>query len=150
MILLFLILPFLMAGASNMDGFLAEEQKKLDNMEMTEAFLQEFPKDAVILCNFNHVQALTAYYMDNENVLYGGEPEPLIARLLPECVGMPDVTQIRELVEKNDVYFLGSFNAREELLKEWEEYGITYTEDGSYLLERYWFNVYHLKSENGQ
>ncbi len=150
MVLLLLILPFLMAGDSNMDGFLAEEQKKLDNMEMTEAFLTEFPEDAVILCNFNHVQALTAYYLDNENVLYGGEPEPLISRLLPECVGMPDVTQIKELVEKNDVYFLGSFNAREELLKEWEEYGIVYTEDGSYLLERYWFNVYHLKCENGQ
>jgi hypothetical protein len=81
-------------------------------------------------------------------VLYGGEPETLIARLLPECVGMPDISQIKELVENNDVYFLGSFNSREDLLKEWEQYGITYTEDGSYLLERYWFNVYHLKSEN--
>ena len=149
-IMLLLLIPFVLAGDSNLDGFYAEEQKKLDNMELTESFLQDFPKDAVILCNFNHVQALTAYYLDNENVLYGGEPEALISKLLPECVGMPDTAQIEELVKNNDVYFLGSFNSREDLLKEWEQYGITYTEEGSYLLERYWFNVYHLKSENGQ
>ena len=149
MIALFLLIPFLMAGESNMDGFYAEEHKKLDNMELTEVFLQEFPEDAVLLCNFNHVQALTAYYLDNENVLYDGEPESLIAKLMPNCVGMPDVTKIRELVQTEEVYFLGSFEVRDELLKEWEQYGISYTEDGTYLLERYWFNVYHLKCENG-
>lgn len=149
LVVLLLLVPFLAAGHSNMEGFYAEEHKKLDNMEATDVFLDTFPEDAVILCNFNHVQALTAYYLENENVLYGGEPEPLIARLLPNCVGMPDVIQIKELAETEDVYFLGSFEAREELLKEWEQYGITYTEEGTYLLERYWFNVYHLECENG-
>lgn len=150
MIALLLLVPFLMAGHSNMEGFYAEEHKKLDNMDAAEGFLTDFPEEAVILCNFNHVQALTAYYLDNENVLYGGEPESLIAKLLPNCVGMPDVAQMKELVEENDVYFLGSFEAREELLKEWEQYGISYTEEGSYLLERYWFNVYHLECNKEQ
>ena len=146
LIVLLALIPFLMAGKTNMDGFVAEESKKLSNMQMTDGFLEEFPEDAVVLCNFNHVQALAAYYLDNEVVLYGGEPESLIARLMPNCVGMPETEQIQMLVSENEVYFFGSFNAREDLLKEWEQYGITYTEDGTYLLERYWFNVYHLKS----
>ena len=131
-----------------MQGFCAEEYKKLDQMEFTNEFLTEFPEDAVILCNFNHVQALTAYYLDNENILYGGEPESLIAKMQPHCVGMTDIEQLPQLVKEQDVYFLGSFEAREELLEEWAKDGITYTEEGTYLLERYYFNVYHLKMEN--
>lgn len=144
---LLLLVPFVLAGHSNMEGFVAEEWKKLDNMETTEEFLESFPEDAVILCNFNHVQALTAYYLDNENVLYGGEPETLIQTLLPNCVGMPDTGELSDLVGQNTVYFLGSFEAREELLEEWKEKGILHTEEGSYLLERYWFNVYRLYPE---
>ena len=146
-IFLLLLVPFLLAGHSNMEGFYAEENKKQENMESTEMFLESFPKDAVILCNFNHVQALTAYYLDNENVLYGGEPETLIQKLQPNCTGLTDIDRLPELVEQENVYFLGSFEAREELLNEWAQYGISYTEEGTYLLERYWFNVYHLNME---
>ena len=148
MLMLFLLIPFVLAGHSNMQGFCAEEYKKLDQMEFTNEFLTEFPEDAVILCNFNHVQALTAYYLDNENILYGGEPESLIAKMQPHCVGMTDIEQLPQLVKEQDVYFFGSFEAREELLEEWAKDGITYTEEGTYLLERYYFNVYHLKMEN--
>lgn len=147
-ILLLVWIPFLLAGYSNMKGFYAEENKKVVQMESTQAFLEAFPKDAVILCNFNHVQALTGYYLANENYLYGGEPEKLIATLQPNCLGMPDTEDLQHLVETEDVYFFGSFEAREELLKEWEEKKITYTQEGTYLLERYYFNVYHLKIEN--
>ena len=147
LIVLLALIPFLIAGKTNMDGFVAEESKKISNMHLTDTFLEAFPEEGVILCNFNHVQALAAYYLDNEVVLYGGEPESLIGKLMPNCIGMPEVEQIKELVAKDDVYFFGSFNAREDLLKEWKQYGITYTEDGTFLLERYWFNVYHLKFE---
>lgn len=146
-VMLFVLIPFLFAGYSNMEGFYAEEHKKLDQMELTQPFLEEFPSDAVILCNFNHVQALTAYYLENVNILYGGEPERLIAKLQPHCIGMPDIEVLPQLVEEKDVYFFGSFEAREELLEEWAQYGITYTEEGTYLLERYYFNVYHLRME---
>ncbi len=147
MIMLLMLIPFLLGGQSNMESFYADEQIKTENMEMTNILLEEFPEDAVVLCNFNHVQAIAAHYLDNDIVLYGGTPESLIAKMLPNCKEMPDVLQIQQLVQKNDVYFFGSFNAREELLKEWEQYGIAYTEEGTYLLERYWFNVYHLKYE---
>ena len=138
--------PFLLSGYSNMQGFYGEEDKKIAEMKATQSFLADFPKDAVVLCNFNHVQAVTACYLkdSNEIWLYGSNPEDLIAELLPQCRGLEDTTELLQLVKERDVYFFGSFNSREELLKEWETEGIAYTEEGTYLLERYYFNVYHL------
>ena len=141
-----LFVPFLLSGYSNMQGFYGEENKKIVEMKATQSFLADFPKDAVVLCNFNHVQAVTACYLKdlNEIWLYGSNPEDLIAELLPQCRGLEDTTELLQLVKERDVYFFGSFNSREELLKEWETEGIAYTEEGTYLLERYYFNVYHL------
>ena len=141
-----LFVPFLLSGYSNMQGFYGEENKKIAEMKVTQSFLADFPKDAVVLCNFNHVQAVTACYLkdSNEIWLYGSNPEDLIAELLPQCRGLEDTTELSQLVKERDVYFFGSFNSREELLKEWETEGIAYTEEGTYLLERYYFNVYHL------
>ena len=141
-----LFVPFLLSGYSNMQGFYGEENKKIVEMKATQSFLADFPKDAVVLCNFNHVQAVTACYLkdSNEIWLYGSNPEDLIAELLPQCRGLEDTTEFLQLVKERDVYFFGSFNSREELLKEWETEGIAYTEEGTYLLERYYFNVYHL------
>lgn len=141
-----LFVPFLLSGYSNMQGFYGEESKKIAEMKATQSFLADFPKDAVVLCNFNHVQAVTACYLkdSNEIWLYGSNPEDLIAELLPQCRGLEDTTELLQLVKERDVYFFGSFNSREELLKEWETEGIAYTEEGTYLLERYYFNVYHL------
>ena len=141
-----LFVPFLLSGYSNMQGFYGEENKKIAEMKATQSFLADFPKDAVVLCNFNHVQAVTACYLkdSNEIWLYGSKPEDLIAELLPQCRGLEDTTELSQLVKERDVYFFGSFNSREELLKEWETEGIAYTEEGTYLLERYYFNVYHL------
>ena len=138
--------PFLLSGYSNMQGFYGEENKKIVEMKATQSFLAVFPEDAAVLCNFNHVQAVTACYLkdSNEIWLYGSNPEDLIAELLPQCRGLEDTTELLQLVKERDVYFFGSFNSREELLKEWETEGIAYTEEGTYLLERYYFNVYHL------
>lgn len=143
-----LFVPFLLAGHSNMQGFYGEEHKKIVEMEATQSFLSDFPEDAVVLCNFDHVQAVTACFLkdSNEIYLYGSNPEELIAELLPQCQGLEDITELPQLVQEKDVYFFGSFNSRENLLKEWETEGIGYTEEGTYLLERYYFNVYHLVS----
>ncbi len=147
-----LFVPFLLAGHSNMQGFYGEEHKKIVEMEATQSFLSDFPEDAVVLCNFDHVQAVTACYLkdSNEIYLYGSNPEELIAELLPQCRGLEDITELPQLVQEKDVYFFGSFNSREDLLKEWETEGIAYTEEGTYLLERYYFNVYHLVSVGNQ
>ena len=147
-----LLVPFLLAGHSNMQGFYGEEHKKIVAMEATQSFLSDFPEDAVVLCNFDHVQAVTACFLKDSNViyLYGSNPEELITELLPQCRGLEDITELPQLVQEKDVYFFGSFNSREDLLKEWETEGIAYTEEGTFLLERYYFNVYHLVSVRNQ
>ncbi len=143
------LVPFLLAGHSNMQGFYWDENNKAVQMEITQKLLDEFPEDSVVLCNFDHVQALSAYYLPEETpvYLYGWETEDLIIKLLPNCRHVEDVTELKELMEAEDVYFFGSFNSRDDLLAEWEQEGIHYTEEGTYLLERYYFNVYHLYSE---
>ena len=144
-----LLVPFLLAGHSNMQAFHWEENNKVVQMEATLELLDEIPKDAVILCNFDHLQAVSAYYLpeDRPVYLYGWETEDLIMKLLPNCRHVEDVTELKALMESEDVYFFGSFNSREELLAEWMNAGIQYTEEGTYLLERYYFNVYHLYNE---
>ena len=54
--------------------------------------------------------------------------------------------QIQELLKQGKkVWFLGSFVSREDIVKEWEQQGLKVTEVGSYLLERYWFNLYSVE-----
>ena len=50
------------------------------------------------------------------------------------------------LLSGKKVWFLGSFNSREVILDEWnQDYGIKSDNLGSYLMERYWFDVFELK-----
>ncbi len=49
------------------------------------------------------------------------------------------------LQEGKTVWFIGSFNSREEIVQQLKEAGFQVEETGSYLLERYWFNLYHIK-----
>ena len=145
------LIPFLLAGYSNMQGYYAEEHKKIVEMEKTQMFLDAIPQDAVIVANFNHVQAIAAAYLDNEILLYGEEPEVLIQEFYDNCGSVDyieDSDELVSLIKEEDVYFFGSFIARDEILEKWNAAGISHTEDGSYLLERYWFNVYHCSVGN--
>lgn len=47
--------------------------------------------------------------------------------------------------QKRKVWFLGSGNAREEILEKWKEAGVSSKETASVMIERYWFNIYELK-----
>ena len=49
------------------------------------------------------------------------------------------------LREGKNVWFIGSFNSREEIVQQLEEAGFQVEKTGSYLLERYWFNLYYIK-----
>ena len=44
--------------------------------------------------------------------------------------------------------FFGSFDSRDDILKDWKtSYGIGSADTGSYMAERYWFDVYELSVE---
>ena len=100
------------------------------------------------------MQALLAYYLnsgdysDNEFgiFLYYGEPETLINEMLDGLYTIEDSVDVENyLLSGKKVWFLGSFNSRENILDEWKsEYGIRSENLGSYLMERYWFDVFEL------
>ncbi len=112
----------------------------------------------VIISNFDQVDGLLAFYLNaNGSVgddsipvpLYGAEPEMLIQKLVPGVGTIETGADVRELLEDGrKVLFLGSFNSREDIVKDWEDSeGIKNTNAGSFLMERYWFDVFELSLE---
>ncbi len=142
---LILLIPFVMAGYFSIKGFYVEEHKKVEQMKITKEALEKIPQDAIIITNFDHVQAISAYYLKNKIYLYGGALDPLVPLMYENSGYMCDDKKVKELVlENKNVYYFGSFNARDEIIAEWNLNGVKAKEEGSYLLERYWFNIYQL------
>lgn len=145
-LLYLLLIPFVLVGALNYKGFCDEEGKKVAEMQRAAKVVDKLPTDAVIITNFDHVTAVMGYYLpDNEVYLYNAQ----IDRLLPDMhesirEDMQD-DAIKYLLESHrKVYFFGSFNSREDIIKDWEKLGIKVSEEYSILIERYWINVYKL------
>ncbi len=141
-------------GCVDFKSFIGNEEYRKVMMDDTLEFFDELDPDTVIVSNFNHVQALLSYYLNGGDhsdseysiYLYYAEPEELISETVPGLYSIEDSIDISNLLMGDKkVLFLGSFNSREVLLEEWnEDYGITYENKGSYLMERYWFDVFEL------
>ena len=154
-----LVIPLLfllvLTGMRNYRSFYGEEMWKRVQMQKTQEALSVIEKDALLICNFNQVQAVVSSYLPNESLLWYGEPEELIVRMYPQNHSLVEgeftdeagIERLRELLMTGQpVWFLGSGNAREEILAKWEKEGISAQETDSVLLERYWFNLYRIKS----
>ena len=79
-------------------------------------------------------------------------PEELIQAIIRPYDTIDDVQDVMALAQKGaeedrNVLFIGSFNSRDEIVDEWRKAGLTVAEQGSYLLERYWFNIYKVSIE---
>ena len=48
----------------------------------------------------------------------------------------------------SDLWFIGSFNSRDDIVDEWQSAGLNVEEKGSFLLERYWFNLYKISTSD--
>lgn len=140
----------LIIGLGNYRAFLGAEQYKAVLMEETEEALDGIGAEDILIFNFDQVQMVTGYYINNISYLWYGQPEELIQEICGKKKSLnEDTGQIREwLSTGKKVWFLGSFNSREDILALWKEEGITNKEQGSYLLERYWFNLYALSLED--
>jgi len=127
------------------DGFCAEENKKANAWTEAEQKLAELEPQSSIITNFDHVTTISAYYLEGDDIyLYEGETDGIIKDMFGGCEYIDDLG-INELVEKEEnVYFLGSFNVRDEIVEHWDTLGIEAEYLGECLLERYWFNIYKL------
>lgn len=155
-----LIVSFVMLTVAVRDFnlFRWEEQKKTEQMKHTQAAFERISTDysgEILVCNFNQVQAVLWHYLNNESILWGETEETLIAEI---CNRYPinmtdDIDKLVSMVDKDldgeySFIFIGSGNAREEIIDIWEDNGmnVQLLED-SCLLERYYFNIYRVASE---
>lgn len=134
---------FAAVGIRDYRAFLGEEEYKAVLMKETRLAISDIAKKDIILYNFDQLQAVMGYYLEQENYLWNGAPEPLVLEMFGNKGSVESTEQIREwLDEGRTVWFFGSFNSREDIRAEWEKDGIGTEETGSYMLERYWFNIY--------
>ena len=138
-------------GAVDFRAFIGNEEYRIVNMKDTLSLFEDFSSDTIIISNFDQVQGLLSYYLsrDGEGIdvyLYQEEPEPLIKETVPRLKSIDDPVDIANYLESGKkVLFLGSFNTREDIINEWKDkMGIESVNEGSYLMERYWFDVYRL------
>jgi len=148
-----LAILILVTGFVDYKTFIGNEKYRMVNMEKTSELFESIDPDTVIISNFTHVQGLLSYYLNRNSedyriLLYQEEPEPLIKEMVPGLETIDDPVDIANYLEGGKkVLFLGSFNSREELVRQWEEeLGIKNENQGSYLMERYWFDVFALKN----
>lgn len=147
-----LLLPILILtvtiGITDFKGFVREESWKKEQMELTGQELSRIGSEDAVIFNFNQVQAVLGYYLENETYLWMQEPETLIAQMFDGKYAVMDSGRIKEwLAEDRRVWFVGSGNAREDLMTQWQADGILTSEQASCLLERYWFNIYSVELE---
>ena len=143
----------ILTGVRSFNLFRWEEMHKSSEVERTLEVFEEIRRDypdTLIVCNFNQIQALMWYYLDNDSVLWGWTDETLIADICDRSpiVMTTDTDEIKRLVTErgqNSFLFFGSGNAREEIIAEWNSYGI-FTEllQDSCFLERYYINIYEI------
>lgn len=130
-----------------------EEARKAEGMKQLEETLdsirQDYP-DTLIVCNFNHVQAMMWYYLENDSVLWGYTDEELIAEICGRApiVMIDEVSDLKELLAERgqwEFLFFGSGNARDEIIEDWKSYEF-FTEmlHNSCFLERYYINIYEV------
>lgn len=115
------------------------------------AFQKISPQD-VLLFNFDQLQGVSRYYLENESYLWGGQAEELIEEMYGPFGSLEEASEVKRLVKESEgrgstVWFLGSGNAREEILELWEQAGVGAKEEGSYLIETYWFDLYRLEPD---
>ncbi|MBP3475282.1 MAG: hypothetical protein J6K48_03055 [Lachnospiraceae bacterium] len=146
-----LVITLLIAiiGLRNYRAFLGEEEYKALLMQDTQKALALIEAEDIVIYNFDQVQAVTSYYMEDtvDSFLWCDTPEALIQDIIRPYDTVDDTESVVALVqngitENKNVWFIGSFNSRDAIAEEWCEAGLTVEEQGSYLLERYWFNLY--------
>lgn len=153
--LFLVVIMFLIIGLRNYRAFLGEEEYKIKLMKDTEAALSQIGPEDIVIYNFDQVQAVTSYYLEDgtERYLWNVEAESLIQEIIGPCKTVETVETIRAWLEdSNDqtqrtdrkIWFIGSFNSRDDIVTQWRESGLTVEEEGSFLLERYWFNLYEI------
>lgn len=149
------VLALAVIGVRNYRSFYGEEMWKRVQMENAQKALAQIGGEDILIFNYDQVQAVNSFYLQNDSFLWYQAPEPLICRMYPQNHSLVEgefedeagIRRIKELLETGrNVWFIGSGGAREEIIQKWEAEGISADEAFSVMLERYWFNIYSVKN----
>lgn len=153
----FLFIPLLVLlvviGFRNYRAFYGEEMWKRVQMEQAKEVFERIGEEDRLIFNFDQMQAAASYYLQNQTYLWYGTPEELICEIYPHNHGLVEdvfsdekgIAALKELLKSGEtVWFLGSGNARDEIIDKWEDAGIKAEEYESAMVERYWFNLYKI------
>ena len=113
-------------GLRNYRAFYGEEMWKRVQMEDAMEALAQIDEKDVVVFNFDQAQAVVSCYFNNHTYLWYGEPEALIQEMYPSVHALVEgeftdeagILRLQEILKENGkIWFLGSGNAREEILE---------------------------------
>lgn len=148
---LVLIIPFLLVGYLNQGALRYEEGVKSEMMPEANRLLSAIGEDDVVITNFDQTATLMDYYLPDADVyFYEGEVDPVVRTMFginEQHLSEADAPNLVDeaIKEGHRVYFLGSFNSREEIVASLSENGVLVGTPEDILIERYWINVYQLE-----
>lgn len=145
-LIILLMMACLLEGYYGIKNFVWEEERKAQAYEDASVILQAIPERSVIISNFDHVATIASYYFPDSDVyVYEGETDRLIGELFHGNGSWATDEKVAQLISENEnVYFFGSFVSRDEIVDNWDKIGIKSEYENECLVERYWFNIYHL------
>ena len=146
-----IFLPVLAAifllGIGDYRWFRNDETWRRVRMEEVEEAMGQIAPEDVVITQFNQVQGVTGYYLENDIYLWNAEPEPLICDIFEnKYFSFSSADDIKTWMgEGKNIWLIG--NKNNDLLEEWEKEGIFAEEKQEVMLEVYWFTLYRLHSE---
>ncbi|MGN0377670.1 MAG: hypothetical protein ACI4ED_08545 [Suilimivivens sp.] len=152
-VLIPLLLFLTVIGIRNFRAFYGEEMWKKMQMDTAVSELSQIGSGDVLIYNFGQAQGVVSYYLSNDTYLWYENTEELIQEMFPcnhtlvegEFSDEEGIARIKELLSQDKaVWFMGSGNAREEIIEKWKAEGIQAQEKANVMIERYWFNIYRL------
>lgn len=138
---------FIIGGHYSLSSFEYGESIKPAKMEEAAGVLESLPEDAVVVTNFDQVCTVMDYYLPNHTIyLYEDSTDPIVGLMYNNDGQSISEDELVTMVnDGKSIYFFGSFNSREELLKEWKTYDVqSRMFFDSAMIERYYFNIYEL------
>lgn len=151
------LLLVVVVGLRDYRAFMGEEEYKIVMMRETETALSLIGPEDTVLYNFDQMQAVTGYYLPEtvQRLLWRVQGETLIQEITSPCGYVEDVEELRQMLEEmqgeekiKNLWFIGSFNSRDDIVAEWQNAGLEAEQMGSFLLERYWFNLYRISDSD--
>lgn len=126
-----------------------ETWRRVRMEEVKEAFAQIEPED-VVIAQFNQVQGVAGYYLENDMYLWNEAPEELICDIIEnKYFSLSSIEEIKKWMEEGkSVWFIGRKGS--DLLGEWEAGGIYSEEKQEVMLEIYWMTLYRLSFEENR